>query len=213
MKPYYEDGSVTLYLGDCREVQEWLGADVLVTDPPYGLGYGTRYDHLDRDVVGDADTIVRDEALSFWGTRPALVFGNWRRPRPPQARTRLVWDKGEEAGLGGVGPFMPRDEEIYVLGEGWTGPRRSNVFRVNAIRNSGELRDALDHPTPKPVTLMEELLKCCPPGTVADPFAGTGSTLIAARNLGRLAIGVEIVERYCELIATRLGQQSLGLSA
>jgi DNA modification methylase len=109
--PYYQDDLVTLYHGDCLEITEWLGADVLVTDPPYGIDWkGTSY---------------------------------------------------------------------YLTG----------------------------HPHAKPVGLMEALIEATE-GVVADPFAGSGSTLVAARNLGRPAIGVEVEERCCELIAKRLAQQA-----
>ena len=116
-------------------------------------------------------------------------------------------------GLGGVGPWRPSDEEIYL--SGWPNPRGGSrdafgtVIRYPAPR--GNARP--DHPSPKPVGLMEILIKTCPPGTIADPCAGSGSTLIAARNLGRPCVGVEIEERFCELTALRLSQPALDLEA
>jgi site-specific DNA-methyltransferase (adenine-specific) len=102
--------------------------------------------------------------------------------------------------MGDLGiPWGPAHEELYVLGAGWVGKRRPNVYRAKTYGASALERP--DHPTPKPVALMEALIAYCPPGTIADPFAGSGSTLLAARNLGRKAIGVEIDEKYCELIA------------
>lgn len=213
--PYYEDDLVTLYHGDCREITAWLDADVLVTDPPYGIDLTTSINrHMKRSegrvtapkVAGDDSLALRDAALAAWGERPALVFGSWRKPRPDNTRFRLIWDKGE-AGMGDLSlPWRPGDEEIYVLGDGFHGRRGPNVIRVNTVRS-----DRPDHPTPKPVPLMEQLITKCPAGVIADPFAGSGSTLRAAANLGRKAIGVELEEKYCEIIANRLSQGVLDL--
>jgi len=209
-QPYYTDDHVTLYHGDCRDITEWLAADVLVTDPPYGMAYESnrnrdkRNQKVGRPIVNDADTALRDAALTLWGPRPALVFGKWTRPRPTGTRARLIWDKRVQ-GTGDLTiPWGPADEEIYVLGSGFTGKRGTNVLSVQMLM-SGD-RDRPDHPTPKPVPLMERLIAHTT-GVVADPFTGSGSTLIAAKALGRRAIGVELEERYCEITARRLSQE------
>ena len=210
--PYYQDDLVTLYLGDCLESQQWLGADVLVTDPPYGMGYLSNFNKtpgVGRKVAGDHDTKARDTVLAQWGERPAVVFGTWRVERPAKVRQLVIWDKGDSPGLGDLAlPWGPSHEDIYILGTGFTGKRGASVIRANTLAPGSHQRP--DHPTPKPIGLMERLVGHTL-GVVADPFAGSGATLIAARNLGRTAIGVELEERYCEIIATRLSQQAFDL--
>jgi DNA modification methylase len=213
-EPYYQDDLVTLFHGDCREVDAWLAADVLVTDPPYGLAYESnrnrdkRNQKLGRPIAGDQDVSLRDAVLGRWGDRPALVFGRWDCPRPVRTRARLIWDKGNAPGMGDLSlPWGRSDEEIYVLGAGFVGKRSGSVLRAQMLM-SGD-RNRPDHPTPKPVGLMEGLLTKCPSGAVADPFAGSGSTLVAAKLQGRRAIGVEVKERYCEMAARRLAQDAL----
>lgn len=214
MKPYYEDDAVTLYHGDCLDIDAWLEADVLVTDPPYGVAYESNFNRdrrslkLGRKVAADETVEARDTALALWGSSPAITFGRWDAPRPIDIRARLIWDKGNSAGMGDLSfPWGRSEEEIYVSGSGFSGKREGNVIRVQMLMNGSA--DRPDHPTPKPVPLMERLILKCPPGTIADPFAGSGSTLVAAKNLGRKAIGVEFEERYCELIAKRLAQDVL----
>lgn len=205
--PYYDDGQVQLWLGDCREVDAWIEGDVLVFDPPYGIGYnsGSRREKLAASILNDTDTSVRDGVLDSWGDRPALVFGSWKIPRPDRTLARLVWDTKGALGMGDlVIPWKPSDQEIYVLGRtGWTGRRTNNVLSfapVQSMAINGRL-----HPHEKPLTLMEELISKTT-GTVVDPTAGSGSTLVAAKRLGRRAIGVELDERYCEITAGRLAQ-------
>lgn len=209
-QPYYQDEHVTLYHGDCLTVHEWLSAAVLVTDPPYGMAYRSGRTKGPA-IAGDRCLTVRDDALALWGDRPALVFGTWKRPRPAGVRQIIVWDKRGGVGFSGD-PRMPWadvTEEVYVLGQGWTGRRRPAIYSVPTIPSQS--RERPDHPTPKPVRLMKELLDPCPPGVIADPFAGSGATLLAARDVGRRAIGVELEERYCELMAQRLSQETLDL--
>lgn len=210
--PYYADDSVTLFHGDCLEVTDWLDADVLVTDPPYGVGHVSGWDDPIRAIANDADLAARDSALAVWGTKPAAVFGTWKRPRPANVRHLLVWDKtaGTGTGMGDLAAaFGNSHEEIYLLGNWPRGdrPRLSSVVRTTDGLRS--LSGATGHPTPKPVGLMCYLIDAAPPGTLADPFAGSGSTLVAAKNLGRKAIGVELEERYCEIAARRLAQEVL----
>ncbi len=216
--PYYQDDFVTLYFGDCLEVTDWLTADVLVTDPPYGIawtahkggykGKGSQTE-IRNAVSGDNSTEVRDAVLTAWGEqRSAIVFGTWRAQRPDDVQHRLIWHKKGQAPGPANMPFMSNDEEIYILGKGFrpSSPPLRSVITTAEARSVEVAR--IGHPTPKPVGLMEILLDRCPPGTIADPFAGSGATLVAARNLGRTCIGVELEERYCEMIAKSLSQQA-----
>jgi DNA modification methylase len=214
---YYKDELVTLYLGDALEIDAWLGADVLVTDPPYGVAWKSgQFSNatvaIEQTVANDETSEVRDRALAKWGSKPALVFGSWKVERPKGVSNRLIWHKASNIPGMRTQPWYSADEEIYQIGTGFTGKPEQNVLVTHDRRDGayGEVA-RLGHPTPKPVSLLERLVAKCPPGVIADPFAGAGSTLIAARNLGRQAIGVEIDPNYCEMIVRRLQQVTLDL--
>ena len=212
MSLYYEDEFVQLHHGDCRAIRGWTTADVLVTDPPYGTasvewdisyGRGQNRRHGRRDaaagnIANDDDTTCRDLALELWGDKPALVFGSPRLPDPPgHWDDRLVWNK-QRPGMNG-GPWRYMHESIYA--RGFVRTRNDSFSTVFPT-------DQHLHIHAKPVPLMEALITNAPPGLIADPFAGAGATLIAARNLGRSAVGVELEEENCERIVKRLQQQA-----
>jgi DNA modification methylase len=212
MSIYYQDDLVTLYHGDCLIETAWLEADVLVTDPPYGMNrtfIGEGHSDLVR-VANDHDTTARDAALDLWGfNKGAIVFGHWKCEKPKNIKHCVIWDKARIAMGDKSSAFATSHEEIYIFGDtkNWVNKRQQSV--ITASVQYGIERP--EHPTPKPIGLMELLVSKTVSGTIADPFAGSGATLIAARNLGRKAIGVELEERYCEIIATRLSQQAFDL--
>ena len=121
-----------------------------------------------------------------------------------------MWRKPADAGVVGATTSYRRDIEfIYLLGH-WprVGALRSSILESGASMVGGQNSPAgrTGHPHAKPLDVLEQLIAAAPPGVVVDPFAGSGSTLLAARNQGRKSIGVEVEERYCELIAKRLAQ-------
>ena len=224
MSLYYQDDYVTLYHGDCLTGhREWLDADVLVTDPPYGIRWKTgrranaKNPAANPGIRNDSDTSARDEAVRAWAEKPALMFGSLRAEYPPGWKRMLVFGKPEGAGLiGSRLPWFGNWEPIFVLGA-WPDqtPTKSAIVQTRAVAHAGYsgYTTRAGHPHAKPLDVMEDLIMACPPGVIADPFAGSGSTLIAARSLSRKSIGVELEEKYCEIIAKRLDQQVIDFEA
>lgn len=239
MKPYYEDGAVSLYHGDCREVLPTLAnwsVDLIVTDPPYGQDWQSnrRNSRLDR-IAGDnaGANELTYEALSACLGRTAplrnrrhlYIFG---RPDlsdlPIGASVELVWDK-EILGPGDLSlPWGPAHEPITFAvhtsrpsdrakGDGRLAARLRQGSVIRGLRRSGgQLDDThVRHATEKPVGLLRQLIESSSllGEMVLDPFVGSGSTLVAARQEGRRAIGIEADESYCEVAAKRLAQGSL----
>ena len=198
MKPYYESGGITIYHGDCRELLGGdLRADLLLTDPPYGIGLAAN-PFRQRFVPSAWDDAPVDSALLLaWIERAtkAIVWGGNYFALPAHQRF-LVWDK-----------VQPENFSSAMCEQAWTnigGPAKLWRDRVVAYHR--------DHPTQKPLELMQWCLGFAE-GSVLDPFAGSGTTLVAAKNLGRRAIGIEIEERYCEIAAERLSQEVLDFGA
>lgn len=198
-----------MYLADCREVLPALhDIDSVVSDPPYGIDYDSGHAtdelwHGGRSIAGDKCTTARDEVIAWAIPRPTLMFGSWRAPRPAETRQVLVWDKGGALGMGALDiPWKPDHEEIYVIGKGWVGTRDSgSVLRSPPVQSMA--KNGRVHPTEKPVRLMEMLVMKVP-GTVLDPFMGSGSTGVACARLRRPFVGIEIEPAYFDVACERI---------
>jgi site-specific DNA-methyltransferase (adenine-specific) len=225
VKPYYEDGAVTIYHGDCREILPALiseRAELVLTDPPFFMP-AIHYQSRVQWQRSWSDTSV---LAAFWATVLELCIplmpprghfltfcnGDSYPVFYPEIYRRfdflksLVWDKGH-VGLGRVW----RSQHELLIAARWSeakfaddGKLRSDVLRYDATPSSDRL-----HPLEKPPALLRSLIE---PTTqlgacVLDPFAGSGTTLEAAKILGRRAIGIEGEERYCEIAAKRCSQE------
>jgi hypothetical protein len=149
----------------------------------------------------------------MWGQKPGIIFGSLKMSAPVRLRQVLVWQKPSDAGFfGSTTGFRQDIEGIFLVGA-WPkmAPHAGSVVKTGAPKIGGASGPSgqVGHPHAKPLDVTEQLIVACPPGVIADPFAGSGSTLVAARNLGRRAVGVELEERYCEVTARRLAQDCL----
>lgn len=215
MTPYYEDGSVTLYHGACEAVLPSIGTfDLLLTDPPYGIGEA-RARNKSRSVIAQS----KDYGTSAWDDAPVaawlldwarsvsthqIIFGGNYFMLPP-ASCWLVWDKEN-----GANDFA--DCELA-----WTNLRKA-VRRLRyrwhgMLQEPGVPKESRVHPTQKPEAVMRWALMQAPESCqrVLDPFAGSGTTGVAAKRLGRSAVLIEREEKYCEEAAKRLSQGALDL--
>ena len=215
MTPYYDHAGITIYHGDCRDILPHLEpVDLVLTDPPYGINI-TQKSRVDNRTgtsnkrwgrcntytpFCDSEPIDPTQFLSlpccFWG-------GNYIADKLPPSSGWLIWDKKR-----------PHDLDQASCEMAWTNFVKG--ARIFHFMWHGMLRDGKDylcHPTQKPTELMKWVisLKWTPAGTILDPFMGSGTTLVAAKQLGRKAVGIEIEEKYCEIAVRRLQQEVLPL--
>ena len=238
MKPYYEHAGITIYHGDCREVMPplesrlaVLGAklDLLCTDPPYGIGEARGKNVSRSKAFGSKshaphNTLRRvipstDYGVANWddeppapeviemlrgATRHQILWGGNFFQVPPSS-CWLVWDKDNS------GDFA--DCELA-----WTNFKkavRRLIWRWNGmLQQHMDAKEIRVHPTQKPVPVMKWAIRQAPEDCqiVLDPYMGSGSILVAAKQLGKSAIGIEIEEKYCEIAAKRLSQEVFNFS-
>lgn len=216
MQPYYQDDHVTLYHGDCREILPGLRGDVVLTDPPYGIGLG--YDEY-NDTADELDELIRDVFPLMLSAAPvvALTPGIVNLARYPAPTWVLAWvqeNSGTGSGPWGFNVWQPvlayGPDPFLAKGLG----RRPDVIKSASSGKELDQRKRWGHPCPKPEDGWKRIMLRVSPSegeTIIDPFAGSGTTLDVAKYTGRKAIGVELSERYCEIAANRLGQEVLAL--
>ena len=209
MKPFYDSDGVTIYHADCADIEAPADADLLLTDPPYGIALDTDYRRFKdgsrhRTVENDAEPFDPKRLLSF-PCRKVIWGANHFYGKLPTGGTWIVWDK-----------ILTNDiTRPFAAGEmAWStaGGKNVEIFRHmwnGAYRDSE--RNLFSHPTQKPVALMRWVLeRWTEPGDlIFDPYMGSGPIAQACYETGRRYIGVEIVEEYCETAVKRLAQQVL----
>ena len=199
VRPYYERDGIVIYHGDCREVLPTLGpVDLVLTDPPYGIGFAGQPTKWQRragqqaevwdDAVPDVQwMLVYGKQQCIWGANHFTL---------PKSRGWLAWIKPDAPPSMGSVDFA------------WTSLDQPASFITQSIGATNAER--CGHPTQKPLRVMRWCLGFFPDAqTILDPFMGSGTTLRAAKDLGRKAIGIEIEERYCEIAVKRLAQEVL----
>ena len=197
MKPYFQDESVTIYHGDCRTLlHEMPKVDLVLTDPPYGVRM-LRGDSKIRERI-QGDDVPPD--IRWVSQFPAIIWGgNNFCDQLPRSTGWLVWDK-----------WFPECAEFSQAELAWTNVVRTIRLHQQSFKGFMRRDDGHYHPTQKPLALMRWCLNFAKDArTVIDPFMGSGTTLRAAKDMGIKAIGIELEERYCEIAARRMAQQTL----
>jgi site-specific DNA-methyltransferase (adenine-specific) len=206
MKPYHSEKGIDIYHGDCREILPSLERGSIVSDPPYGIGYvhgetgDTSFAGVkifgDDEPFNPAHLFFQSDSIILWGAN------NYAHALGPSSGW-LVWDKRcntvvndhSDAELAWTNIL----NTVRIFYHVWDGFRRGPETGIQRV-----------HATQKPIALMKWCIGFVPAGDVIlDPYMGSGTTLRAAKDLGRRAIGIEIEEKYCEIAAKRLSQEVL----
>lgn len=235
--PYYQDAAVALYHADCLDVLPEIGpVDHLITDPPYSehvhasnrrgltahsgefsehreLGF-TSLDDATREAIGEYCACVRRWVLVFSDTESCHL---WRDAIHADYIRTAFWHKvGGAPQFTGDRPAVACEAITICHPAGrkrWHGGGKQGLYSVPIVVSRGGPNEVRVHTTQKPLELMAQLVAdfTDPGDLILDPFAGSGTTLVAAKRLGRRAIGIEREEQYCEIAAQRLSQGALDL--
>ena len=206
MKPYYQHQGITIYHGDCKEILPTLGkVDLVLTDPPYGVNL--EYESY-QDTEENWFLLLNDVIPKMRSVADMVIFPSCQIKRLDWFYINhkpdwiIAWYKGSPGHVSYIG--FNSWEPLLVYGK-TKGLSMHDHFQTNLDEPMG----SYGHPCPKPLKWAKHLIsKACPEnGTVLDCFMGSGTTLRAAKDLNRQAIGIELEEKYCEIAAKRLSQE------
>jgi site-specific DNA-methyltransferase (adenine-specific) len=214
VKPYYEQDGIAIYHGDCREVLPTLAedsVDLILTDPPYGIGKAAWDEDVWPMLTGAANAcagVLKPSGVCFWFASIRFLPQAIEATSAIPYRWQFIWYAPNNMQHGDLGFVKYTPALVLAPGKAW---RNMQDFRSVPI--PPKKLKASDHPTAKPSILLDYIVAHASKdeGVVLDPFMGSGTTLRAAKDLGRRAIGIEIEERYCEIAARRLQQSVLPL--
>ena len=207
MIPYYQHAGITIYHGDARQIlQQIIDVDLILTDPPYGINWvGHPASDCEYRAIQNDQTEMNLGFLFEHPCESKVIFGANNFPKQlPFGGRWLVWDKRVNPKCDAMlGSPVELAWTSRTSGFDWI----CRVMHGGVVNSDGGKRI---HPTQKPIQLMEFVINKYPQAkTILDPFMGSGTTLLAAKLLGRQAIGIEIEESYCEAAALRLAQDCL----
>lgn len=209
--PYYADDLVTLYHGDCREVLPLLpdgSFSAIITDPPYGVGVAEWDQEADWRWAEHAARLLTEPGhlFCFWSVSGLREFPDI--PGLDYERV-IVWSKPmTRSSQRGNATWHWEPIFWFKRGKAQLTECVSDVLTVNPplFRTHPE---NVNHPTQKPLAAVRPLVQWSGADVILDPFAGSGTTLRAAADLGKRCVGIEREERYCELTVQRLAQGAL----
>ena len=198
IEPYHMEEAGIIYCGDCRDILPHLPkVDLVLTDPPYGVGF--RYDGYEDSEENYVTNIL--PIIKQLSDNSMAVFGAMRHiSKLPAFKWVLCWNKPGSTRRNAIGGFSIW-EPIFIYGNNWKVANDS--IRLPDCVNHDKDNN---HPCPKPIKLFKWLLSLNQSDIILDPFLGSGTTAVAAKELGRKFIGIEISEEYCAIAVKRLRQ-------
>lgn len=197
-------GDCRLILGDCQQVMPLIGkVDAVVTDPPYGMAFQSNHRTIrHKAIANDGDVTLLQWACDLPASHSRYVWMRWDNlGQVPMPRSLVTWVKNNHS-MGDLDHKHGRQTEVCAFYRGpdhrWPSVRPTDV--INCPRTGNEF-----HPTEKPVALMRNVVGWTI-GTVADPFMGSGTTLVACAKMGRAGIGIELDPDYFDIACRRVEQ-------